>query len=144
MEIGTLAPPWTGTDQDGEQHSSADFLGSKYVLYFYPEDDTPGCTDEACGFRDRYGALSQHIAIIGVSADSIESHKKFREKHDLPFTLISDPDRVIGAAYGIGAEFPKRTTFLIDATGTIRKIYHGFDAKLHAAEVERDLAAFGL
>lgn len=141
MKIGTQAPSWTGLDQDGEKHSSADFVASNYVLYFYPEDDTPGCTDEACGFKDRYESLAQKIAIIGVSADSALSHKKFREKYDLPFTLIADPERKILSAYGIGGEFPKRTTFLIDGSGTIRKIYHGFDAKLHAADIERDLGA---
>lgn len=155
MDIGQKAPSWRGSDQEGNDRSSDEFAGSWYVLYFYPKDDTPGCTKEACGFRDqpsRCGAsvgrqgstLIECVTVIGVSADSVESHKRFVEKYNLPFTLIADPQKEIITAFGIGANHQKRTTFLVDAEGCIRKIYQDIDVALHAGEIKRDLAAFGL
>ena len=144
MDIGQNAPSWHGTDQDGQSRSSEDYAGSWYVLYFYPKDDTPGCTKEACGFRDSEKALAGRSAVIGVSADSVESHKRFVEKYNLPFTLIADPQKEIITAFGIGADHQKRTTFLIDSEQIIRKIYQDIDAATHAGEIEKDIRAFGL
>lgn len=140
---GHSAPEWHGIDQDGKPVSSADYAGQWLLLYFYPEDDTPGCTLEACGFRDSFASLSERITIVGVSADSPESHRAFIKKFTLPFTLIADTDRALITAFGTnGTDFPKRTSFLIDPANVIRKIYHGFDAKDHAAAVGKDLEEF--
>lgn len=145
LNVGDKAPAWQAKDQGNATRTSEEFLGKWYVFYFYPQDDTPGCTLEACGLRDKYSSLKQKIEVIGVSADSVDSHKKFVEKFHLPFTLISDIDRTIISAYGAdGTMLPKRVTFLIDPKQTIRKIYHGFDAAQHASDIEKDLAMFGV
>ncbi len=136
---GSKAPAWKGSDQHGKEHSSDETGGMWYILYFYPEDDTPGCTKEACGFRDAFQSLSKRLTIFGVSGDSAESHKKFAEKYSLPFTLLADPKKTIIAAYGAdGTFFKSRVTFLIDPEGTIRKIYQGFDCATHATEIDAD------
>lgn len=144
LKEGDNAPVWDGSDQKNTQRSSSEFSGRWLLLYFYPKDDTPGCTIEACGFRDGYASLKDRIAIVGASADSAESHKAFTEKYQLPFTLVADPARTMLAAFGIGTDLPKRATFLIDPLGTIRKIYQGFDTATHATDVQKDLEAFGL
>lgn len=145
LKEGSKAPAWKALDQDGKERSSAEMAGTWHVLYFYPEDDTPGCTKEACGFRDASESLAGRIAIYGVSPDSVESHKKFAEKYSLPFTLLADPEAKIITAYGAdGNILPKRVTFLIDPEGTIRKIYRGFDCVTHAATIDKDLRIFGV
>ncbi len=142
--LDSLAPSWSGQDQDDALRSSDDFKGKWLLLYFYPKDDTPGCTKEACSFRDEYARFANRAAIIGVSGDNVESHKKFIEKYSLPFSLIADPGKAIIAAFGAdGIQFPKRTTFLIDPEGIIQKIYSGFDIPSHANTIDSDLTTFG-
>lgn len=137
--IGDKAPEWSSLDQDGHEKSSAEFFGKRYLLYFYPKDDTPGCTAEACGFRDVFGELSSCVTVLGVSPDSVESHTKFASKYSLPFSLLSDSDRSMITSYGAdGLSFPKRTSFLVNEDGCIGKIYQGFDCALHAGEVLQD------
>ncbi len=141
---GSFSPAWQSKDQHGKIISSLDFHGQWLLLYFYPKDDTPGCTAEACAFRDSYASLKDRIAIVGVSADSTESHQAFIQKYQLPFILLADTDRTVIDAFGAnGVTFPKRVTFLIDPKNIIRKIYHGFDAVSHAEHVETDLEALG-
>jgi peroxiredoxin Q/BCP len=136
------APSWSGKDQNGKTYSSAGLAGSWYVLYFYPKDDTPGCTKEACGFRDRFASLSKVATVIGVSADSEKSHQSFIKKYSLPFTLIADTDKGIIKAFGAdGLFFPKRVTFVVDPKGVIRKIYKDVDCAGHAEEIESDVRA---
>ncbi|MDD5054994.1 MAG: peroxiredoxin [Candidatus Peribacteraceae bacterium] len=136
------APSWSGKDQSGNTLTSRNLTGSWYVLYFYPKDDTPGCTKEACGFRDRFASLSLVATVIGVSADSEKSHQLFIDKYSLPFTLIADTDKSIIRAFGAdGLIFPKRVTFLVDPQGIIRKIYKDVDCAGHAEEIENDVRA---
>jgi len=132
LKEGEKAPGFTAKDQNGNMVSLSDFKGKNVILYFYPKDDTPGCTAEACSFRDNYQSLtSQGFAVIGVSTDSEKSHKKFETKYSLPFTLIADEDKAINEAYGVWGEknmYGKtymgtvRTTFIISADGVIRNI----------------------
>ena len=131
LEIGTKAPAFTLPDQDGVEHSLHDFLGKKVVLYFYPKDNTPGCTKQACAFGDLYPQFVEKGAVvIGVSKDSVASHKKIAEKFNLPFTILSDPERTVLEAYDVWKErklYGKvsmgviRTTYLIDEEGVIVK-----------------------
>lgn len=142
---GKKAPAFKGLDQDGNTISSADFKGQKMVLYFYPQDDTPTCTEQACNLRDNYALLKKNgYIVIGVSPDEIKKHKKFEGKFKLPFTLIADPDKKIISKYGVWAEkqmFGKkymgvlRTTFVIDEKGYIRKIFQKPKVKQHAEEI---------
>jgi peroxiredoxin Q/BCP len=132
LKAGDKAPDFTAKDQNGKEVSLAEYKGKNVILYFYPKDDTPGCTAEACSFRDNYQALtSQGFAVIGVSTDSEKSHKKFETKYSLPFTLIADEDKVINEAYGVWAEksmYGKtymgtaRTTFIIGTDGFIKHV----------------------
>ena len=145
LKEGEKAPAWSGKDQHGIVRSSAEFEGSWLLLYFYPKDDTPGCTIEACGFRDDESAFADRITVVGVSKDSVESHKKFAEKFALQFALIADTEKTMIDAYGTdGVILPKRVTFLIDPEQTIRKMYHGFDCTNHSADVRKDMDAFGI
>lgn len=122
-------------------HALSDYSGRWLLLYFYPKDDTPGCTIEACGFRDLHHDFASSVAILGVSKDSAESHKRFAEKYALPFPLLADPGSVMIRSYGAdGINFPKRVSFLIDPQGTIAKIYALFDCNTHAQEVLQDRA----
>ena len=140
IKTGKPAPAFSLPDQDGKLHALADYLGKWVLLYFYPKDETPGCVNEACAFRDAFDQLSKHVIILGVSADSVESHKRFREHHRLPFTLLSDVDRTVIQVYGAdGILFPKRTSFLIDPKGTIKHIYEKVKPDEHALEVFRDV-----
>lgn len=144
-EPGEQAPPFEGVTQTGETISLSDYRGQKIALYFYPKDNTAGCTKQACNLRDEYQHLQDDdIAVIGVSADPVESHKEFADKYDLPFPLISDPDRRILEAYGVwgernlyGRKFMGifRTTFLIDEDGVIKKVIKRPKVKEHAAEI---------
>lgn len=133
LEVGTKAPDFTLLDQDGQWVSLSDFQGKKVILYFYPKDNTPGCTTQACGFRDNYPQFSQKDAIIlGVSKDSVESHKKFQKKYQLPFTLLSDPELTVIQSYDVWKEKNmygkkvmgvERSTYLIDEQGMIEKAF---------------------
>ena len=105
LEVGTKAPDFTLPDQNGNVHSLSDYRGKKVVLYFYPKDNTPGCTKQACGFAERYPQFTEKGAVIlGISKDSVASHKKFEEKYGLPFTLLADPDLVVIQAYDVWKE----------------------------------------
>ncbi|MBI3619040.1 peroxiredoxin [Candidatus Peregrinibacteria bacterium] len=136
---GDRAPAFEALDQAGKIHTLQEYRGQWLLLYFYPKDDTPGCTAEACGLRDRFGDLQKLAAIIGVSADDIESHSKFVQKYSLPFTLLADPEKRILGAYGVGSDFKKRVSFLIDPAGVIRQIYEKVDPEKHVAEVVQNL-----
>jgi peroxiredoxin Q/BCP len=145
LTTGMQAPEFTAADQDGKLTSLNEFRGKKVVLYFYPKDDTPGCTAEACDFRDNYsGLLAKGIAVLGVSVDDEASHKKFVSKHSLPFPLLADTDHKLVEAYGVWAEknmYGKkymginRTTFLIDENGIITHILKKVDTKNATAQV---------
>lgn len=145
LEINKPAPEFELSDQNGELHKLSDYRGKRLVLYFYPKDDTPGCTAEACSFRDNYSVFKQNgIVILGVSADSAKSHAKFQEKYQLPFPLLSDPDHKVSEMYGVwglkkyrGREYYgiNRTTFLIDEEGNLLKIYNKVKPAEHAKEI---------
>lgn len=140
---GDMAPSFEAYDQDENLHDLEDYEGEWVVLYFYPKDDTPGCTTEACSFRDSLGALKDKAVVLGVSADSMESHKKFAEKYHLNFPLLADPDQYIIEAYGAdGIMFPKRTTFLISPEGMIQKVYRDVDPETHTSEILQDVTLF--
>lgn len=140
LETGTKAPDFTLWDQNGTEHSLKDFQGKKVVLYFYPKDNTPGCTSQACGFGELYPQFTEKgAAVIGISKDSVASHKKFEEKYNLPFLLLSDPELSAIKAYDVWQEknmYGKktmgvvRTTYLIDENGIIIKAF----GKVKAAE----------
>lgn len=146
---GSKAPEFYLSDQDGKDHELADYHGQWVLLYFYPKDDTSGCTKEACGLRDSFPKFEDVSAIVlGVSADSVESHKKFATKYKLPFTLLADPDKKVIQAYGVWREksmYGKsflgiaRTSFLIDPDGNIAKIYEKVKPAEHAHQVLHDL-----
>ncbi len=137
--VGQPAPTFQSVDQDGHPISLADFKGKPVVLYFYPKDDTPGCTKEACSFRDGYAAIQATGAVIlGVSADDAASHKAFAAKYHLPFRLVADADHRIIDAYGVRMPvlgWAKRTTFLIDRSGVVRKVFEGVNPAGHDQEV---------
>ncbi|MBB5254858.1 peroxiredoxin [Sulfurisphaera ohwakuensis] len=127
MKVGDKAPLFEGITDTGEKFSLSDYIGKHdIVLYFYPKDDTPGCTREACAFRDNWNLLQGYdVVVIGISSDDVESHKKFKQKYNLPFILISDPDKKIRELYGAkGFILPARITFVIDKKGIIRHIYN--------------------
>lgn len=144
------APDFTLLDQDEKSHSLSDYSGQWVVLYFYPKDDTPGCTTEACNFRDARDAIAEfgNAVVIGVSKDTPKSHKKFANKYGLNFTLLSDPSHTVIEAYGAWLEksmFGKkymgiqRATYIIDPSGNIAKEYPKVDPAKHAAEIIKDL-----
>ncbi|HSX41492.1 MAG TPA: thioredoxin-dependent thiol peroxidase [Candidatus Saccharimonadales bacterium] len=145
------APNFTLQDQDGQEHSLSDYAGQWLVVYFYPKDDTPGCTKEACSFRDGRDLLEERgIKVVGISGDSVASHKKFAEKFKLNFTLLADPDRKVIEAYGALGEksmFGKkyigilRNTYLINPQGKIVKEYTKVKPEDHAAQILRDAGA---
>ena len=142
---GTPAPDFTALTQDGQSVSLQNLRGKPVIIYFYPKDDTPGCTKEACGFRDQYTQLQAKGAVLlGVSADSVKSHAKFARKYELPFPLLADEDHQIVRAYGVWGEkkFMGRTyegihrmTFLIGADGLISHVWTKVKPEIHAAEV---------
>ena len=145
LKEGSKAPIFKSIDQNGKPISLADYKGKKVVLYFYPKDDTPTCTDQACNLRDNYSALlKKGYQVIGVSTDSVKSHKKFEQKFSLPFPLVSDEDKKIVDKYNLWGEKKimghtymgtTRTTFLIDETGKIVKIIEKPVSKNHTAEI---------
>lgn len=141
--LGELAPDFTMLDQDGKSHTLSEYKGHKVVVYFYPKDDTPGCTKEACSIRDDYSLFEKNgIKVFGVSYDDVKSHKKFAEKYDLPFTLLSDSDKSVAKAYGAkGLFMPSRKTYLIDETGILRKTYENVTPTGHGPEILADFKA---
>ena len=140
---GSPAPDFTLQDQDGKAHTLSEYQGQQVVVYFYPKDDTPGCTKEACSIRDDYALFEKNgIKVFGVSYDGMESHKKFAEKYDLPFALLSDLDKSVSEAYGTKGMFvASRKTFLIDEAGVVRKIYENVTVTGHGAEILADFKA---
>ena len=124
LDIKTIAPDFKLLDQDGKEHSLSYHHGSYVLIYFYPKDDTPGCTKEACVIRDMYKDFeSNGVKVFGISADSVESHKKFAEKYQLPFTLLSDSKKEVIKLYGAdGALYTKRISYLIGPDGVIEKV----------------------
>jgi peroxiredoxin Q/BCP len=149
LQVGDPAPDFTMASDKGSAVSLKDLRGSRVVLYFYPKDDTPGCTKEACDFRDRYGAFQGgNVHVFGVSCDDIRSHEKFAGKFSLPFPLLSDPDASVSTAYGVykeksmyGRTFMgiERTTFVIDGDGKIAKIYPKVSVDGHVDAILADL-----
>ena len=145
LKAGDKAPDFNSKDQNGEEVSLANFKGKTVILYFYPKDDTPGCTAEACDFRDNYQSLiGKGYEVVGVSTDDSKSHKKFETKYSLPFPLIADEDKSINEAYGVWAEknmYGKkymgtaRTTFIIDADGIIKQVIEKVDTKAASQQV---------
>ena len=145
LKAGDKAPDFNSKDQNGEEVSLANFKGKTVILYFYPKDDTPGCTAEACDFRDNYQSLiGKGYEVVGVSTDDSKSHKKFETKYSLPFPLIADEDKSINEAYGVWAEknnYGKkymgtvRTTFIIDADGIIKQVIEKVDTKNASQQV---------
>ncbi|UCC79264.1 MAG: thioredoxin-dependent thiol peroxidase [Candidatus Zixiibacteriota bacterium] len=145
LEIGKKAPDFTLKDQDGNIRKLSDYEGKPLVLYFYPKDDTPGCTKEACSFRDSFDIFRQKgIEVLGVSIDDENSHTRFKEKYNLPFTLLSDTDKKVVGKYGVWVEknmYGKkkwgtaRKTFLIDEDGNIKHIFDKVKTDIHAQEV---------
>jgi peroxiredoxin Q/BCP len=148
---GEPAPEFSATTDAGEQVSLSDFRGKPVVLYFYPKDDTPGCTTQACGIRDVYAEFEKAGAVVlGISPDSEKKHVKFKEKYDLPFALLADPEHEIAERYGVWAEKRyrgrtyhgvNRTTFVIAPDGTVAKVMQKVDPKAHADDVLALLAA---
>ena len=145
MQTGDIAPVFSLPDQNGNMISSADFAGKKIVLYFYPKDNTPGCTRQACAFAGLFEEYKKRdIVVIGISKDSVESHRKFAEKHALPFILLADPELQVIKAYGVWQEkklYGKvsmgvvRTTFIINEKGMIEKIMPKVKPDTNAAEI---------
>jgi peroxiredoxin Q/BCP len=145
LKIGDKAPHFEGVDQQGNNISSKDYAGKKTVIYFYPKDNTPGCTAQACSIRDNYDSLLKSgIQVIGISADSVASHQKFVTKYDLPFPLIADENKSIIEAFGVwgpkkfmGKEYDgiHRTTFLLDEEAIVKGIIEKPNTKAHAEEI---------
>jgi len=140
LNEGQLAPDFTLFDQDGTPHTLSLYKGKKVVIYFYPKDDTPGCTKQACSIRDSYDDFTnQDIEVFGISYDNSETHQQFIQKYKLPFNLLSDSDKSVSQLYGTkGAFFPVRKTFLIDESGKILKIYDQVSVLDHGNDILRD------
>jgi peroxiredoxin Q/BCP len=148
LKEGQIAPPFSTQMVTGDQQapvSLSDFHGRKVILYFYPKDETPGCTKEACAFRDGYSRFSNAgLAVLGCSVDSADAHKKFIQKYNLPFSLLLDPDKKIATAYGAANGIPvlgldRRITYVIDEKGNVLKVYPNVDPSTHAIEILNDL-----
>ena len=150
LEIGTKAPDFTLPDQNGNMHSLSEYRGKKVILYFYPKDNTPGCTKQSCGFAERFPQFTEKGAVVlGISKDSVASHKKFEEKYSLPFTILADPELVAIQAYDVWQEKKNygktymgvvRSTYLIDEKG---KIVKAFDKVKAADNPEQMLGELG-
>lgn len=140
LNINSEAPDFRLNDQDGVVHNLSDYKGKWLLIYFYPKDFTTGCTKEACGLRDNFSKLKDKVEIVGISSDSVVSHKKFTEKYGLPFTLLADTNKKTIKDYGTdGAIFAKRTSFLINPQGLIEKIYEKVNPASHAEQILEDL-----
>ncbi|MDQ1088514.1 thioredoxin-dependent thiol peroxidase [Siphonobacter sp. SORGH_AS_1065] len=145
LQKGDLAPAFEAVDQNGNLVKLSDFTGKKVVLYFYPKDDTPGCTAQACNLRDNYEALLKSgFVVLGVSVDDEKSHQKFAKKYELPFPLLADTDHKIVEAYGVWVEKnmygrqymgTARTTFVIDESGLIAEVIQKVDTKEHTSQI---------
>lgn len=145
LQVGDIAPNFTSTDQNAKPVTLTDYAGKKVILFFYPKDNTPGCTLEACSFRDHYQTLTaQGFVVLGVSTDDEKSHKKFETKFDLPFTLVADTDKSINNSYGVWVEKSmygktymgtNRKTFIISEEGKILAIINKVDTKNASAQV---------
>ena len=149
VKVGDAAPGFTAADDTGAEFTLSTLHGRKVVLYFYPKDNTPGCTQEACDFRDLSPALPEKNAVvIGVSTDSVRSHQNFKSTHSLPFTLVADPDKEIVNSYGVWVEKKNygrsymgvaRTTFVIDEEGVVERVFENVKVKGHAGAVLESL-----
>lgn len=149
IKVGTKAPEFSLQDQHGNTQTLTQYRGKKVLLYFYPKDDTPGCTTEACSFRDNYEELQKlGLVILGVSKDTVKSHKKFADKYELPFPLLADEDTSVCQAYGVwklkkfmgrGYMGIDRMSFLIDEEGKIAKVYEEVRPKEHVGEIKSAL-----
>lgn len=154
LKVGSIAPDFKLPDQNGHVHKLLDFRGKKVLLYFYPKDNTPGCTVEACQIRDNYQKFQKiNAVVLGISADSVTSHQNFSDKYRLPFTLLSDVAKEVVKKYGVykpkkfmGRQFLGivRTSFLIGQDGRIEKIYENVKPAIHAQEVIADLTNFAI
>ena len=148
-KVGLMAPDFSLPDEDGKMHKLSDYKGKWVLLYFYPKDDTPGCTVEACMIRDQFQDFKKIKAVVlGVSKDSVASHRKFVDAYKLPFTLLSDEDKKVIKKYGVWGEKNmmgrkymgvKRTSFLIGSDGKIKKVYQNVKPPIHASEVLKDI-----
>lgn len=149
LKVGSTAPAINLPDQDGKQQKLSDYKGQYVLIYFYPKDDTPGCTKEACGLRDSFPNLKKlNAKVLGISADSVAKHKKFADKYELPFTLLADEDKEVCEKYGVWSQKSmygklffgiNRTSFLVDPKGKIVRIYQKVKPVEHAAQVLSDL-----
>jgi thioredoxin-dependent peroxiredoxin len=141
LTVGTSAPTFTTKDTQGKTVSLTDFAGKTVILYFYPKDDTPGCTKEACSFRDNYAAYQgKDIVVLGVSGDDEGSHQQFTEKFNLPFPLLADVNRSIMQAYDVdGGGYAKRVTYVISPQGSISRVYTSINTETHATDILADL-----
>jgi len=152
LAVDSKAPDFSLKDKDGKIHKLSDYEGKWKVVYFYPKDDTPGCTKEACGFQDNYKIYKEkEIEVIGISKDSVESHTKFVKKYDLNFTLLADPEKKVIQEYGawgkkkfMGREFDGvfRISYLIDPDGIVKKVYEKVKSDVHATEILEDWKSF--
>lgn len=142
LKIGDSAPDFNLIDQNEKEHKLSDYFGEKIVVYFYPKDDTPGCTKEACSIRDNFTQFKENnIIVFGISYDSPRSHKKFAEKYNLPFILLSDSAKSVARLYNSkGWLMAKRNTFLIDKEGKIFKIYKKVDVSTHTESILNDFS----
>ena len=146
--VGTDAPAFNLQDQNGEWHTLADYRGQWLAVYFYPRDDTPGCTKEACNFRDNiYAFKAIGAAVVGISVDDVESHKEFSDKYKLPFTILADEDGKSARAYGVLRDYKliklaSRQSFLINPEGNVAKHYGDVDPDTHSEEVLADIKMF--
>lgn len=145
LKVGDKAPDFTANDQDGKKISLHDYKGKKVVLYFYPKDQTPGCTEQACNLRDNISDLTKAgYVVLGVSSDNEASHKEFQQKYNLPFSLVADNDKSINEKYGVWVEKERegkkymgtaRTTFIINEEGNITHVIDKVDTKTHAGQI---------
>jgi len=146
IQLGQSAPDFTLVDQHNKQHTLSDYQGQWVVVYFYPKDDTPGCTTEACSFRDAINhIIAKRAVVFGISLDDVESHQKFSKKNNLPFSILSDADGKVAKQYdSLGdywvIKFAKRNSFIVNPAGDIVKIYKGVDPQTHVQKVLKDLS----
>jgi peroxiredoxin Q/BCP len=141
LTAGTVAPAFSTTDTHGNKVSLSDFAGKTVILYFYPKDDTPGCTKEACSFRDAYADYQgKDLVVLGVSMDTEASHQKFTEKYNLPFPLLADVGGSLTKAFDVdGGGYSRRVTFVIDGSGQIARVYDSVKTETHARDILADL-----
>ncbi len=141
LKVGDKASDFSLKDESGKKQTLKKYRGKWVVVYFYPKDDTPGCTKEACGIRDNYSAFQkQGIVVLGVSKDTPASHMKFKEKYSLPFTLLSDPEKKLIKAYGAArGNFTARISYVIDPKGKVVKVYSKVTPATHAGEILKDI-----